>query len=159
MKNLSIEVKWAFLFSLATLAWMFVEKSLGWHDEKIAYHPYLTNIFAVVAITIYVFALLDKRKNYFKGVMNYKQGFISGAILSLFVAILSPLIQYIINKFITPDYFKNAIDYSVTAGEMNREAAETYFNIQSYMIQASFGALLMGLLTAAVLAFFLKSKG
>ncbi len=158
MKNLKIEIKWAIIFSLATLAWMLVEKSLGWHDEKIADHASLTNIFAVVAITIYVFALLDKKRNYFKGVMNYKQGFTSGAILSVFVAILSPLTQYIINKFITPDYFNNVIDYSVSAGELNREAAEAYFNIQSYMIQAAVGALLMGLVTTAILAFFLKSK-
>ncbi len=95
MKDIKIEIKWALIFILASLAWMAIEKALGWHDEKIADHATLTNIFAVPAIAIYVFAMLDKRKNYYHGRMTYKKAFLAGLIITLIVALFSPLTQYI----------------------------------------------------------------
>jgi hypothetical protein len=158
MKNIKIEIKWALIFVLMMLAWMVLEKSLGYHDEKIADHPTMTNFVAIPSIAIYVFALLDKRKNFYHGLMNYKQGFIAGLIITVIVAILSPLSQYIISEFITPDYFANVINYSVDQGRMTQLDAEAYFNLKSYMIQSAIGALVMGLLTSAIVAFVVKSK-
>jgi len=79
MNNLKKEIKWGIIFMLATLIWMLVEKALGLHDEKIADHAVYTNIFAVVAISVYLFALVDKKRNFYKGQMSYKQGLIAGA--------------------------------------------------------------------------------
>lgn len=158
MKNLKIEIKWAIIFTLSTLVWMLIEKSLGWHDEKIAHHAIYTNIFAVVAISVYVFALVDKKQNFYQGQMSYKQGFIAGVIMTFFIVLLSPLSQYITVVWITPDYFPNVINYTVESGEMSQIDAEAYFNLESYMLQATVGAAVMGLITSAVVAFFLKSK-
>lgn len=158
MKNIKIEIKWALIFVIMMLAWMALEKSLGWHDEKIADHATMTNLVAIPSIAIYIFALLDKKKNFCHGVMNYKQGFISGVIISVIVAILSPLSQYITSEFITPDYFTNVIGYAVNAGEMTQEEAESYFNLQSYMIMSVAGALIMGIVTSAAVAIIVKSK-
>ncbi len=51
----------------------------------------MTNFFAIIAIAVYVFALLDKRKRDFGGRMTWIQGFVSGVIISIIVALLSPL--------------------------------------------------------------------
>ncbi|MEP1087991.1 DUF4199 domain-containing protein [Algoriphagus sp.] len=158
MKNFKIEIKWAFIFVLMMLAWMMLEKSLGYHDEKIAGHPTFTNFVAIPSIAIYVFALRDKKKNFYHGLMSYKQGFMSGLIITIIVALLSPLSQYIISEFITPDYFGNVITYVVAQGTMTQEDAEAYFNLKSYMIQSMIGAMVMGLLTSAIVAFVVKSK-
>ncbi len=158
MKNLKIEIKWAIIFMLATLIWMLIEKALGWHDEKIADHAVYTNVFAVVAISVYVFALVDKKRNFYRGQMSYKQGLIAGAIMTFFIVLLSPLTQYITSVWITPDYFPNVIDYTVESGEMSQTDAEAYFNLENYLLQATVGAAVMGLITSAVVAFFLKSK-
>ncbi len=158
MKNLKFEIKWAIIFILSTLGWMVVEKSLGWHDEKIADHGTLTNIFAVVAITVYVLAFRDKKASFFHGQMSYMQGFIFGLIMTLFIALISPFSQYFISEVITPEYFPNVIRYAVESGKMTQEAAEAYFNLKSYMIQAAIGAAMMGAVTSAVVAFFFKSK-
>ncbi len=158
MKNLKIEIKWALIFVVMMLAWMVLEKSLGYHDEKIADHPFFTNFVAIPSIAIYIFALLDKKKNFYHGIMSYKQGFIAGFIITVIVAILSPLSQYIISEFITPEYFPNMINYSVSSGNMTQEGAEGYFNLKSYMLQAFIGALVMGTLTTAIVAVFVKSK-
>ena len=158
MKNIKIEIKWAVIFALMMLAWMALEKSLGYHDEKIADHPTFTNFVAIPSIAIYIFALLDKKKNFYYGLMSYKQGFISGVIISVIVAILSPFTQYITIEFITPEYFSNVIEYAVSQGKMTQEEAEGYFNLKSYLVQSVIGALVMGIVTSAFVAIFVKSK-
>ena len=157
MKKFSIEIKWGIIFSIVSLLWMYLEKGLGWHDENIAVHAIYTNIFAIVAIILYVLALLDKRKNFYNGRMTWTQGFISGIIISVVVAILSPLAQYLTHEFITPDYFENAIEYSVESGN-SRENAEAYFNMESYILQSFFFALTVGTVTAAIVALFVRRK-
>jgi hypothetical protein len=158
MSKFRIEIKWAVIFALATLLWMVFEKSMGWHDVLIEKHAIYTNFFAIIAIAVYVLALLDKRKVDYNGKMTWKQGFISGIILSVIIAIISPLTQYITSTVITPDYFTNVIKFVVDSGKMGQEAAESYFNLKSYVLQSIFGALTMGIVTSAVVAFFVKRQ-
>jgi len=158
MKKFAIEIKWGIIFTIATLLWTVLEKILGWHDVKIDKHPIYTNFFALIAIVIFVFALLAKRKNDFKGKITWFQGFLSGVIISLIVAVLAPLTQYISYEFISPDYFKNAIEYAVENKKMSLKNAETYFSFKSYLIQSSFGALGMGGVTSAIISLFIRKK-
>lgn len=158
MKNFKIEFKWAITFIIAQLAWMYLEKATGLHDEHVAKHLIYTNLFAVIAISVYILALRDKKIHFFNGTMSWKQGFISGIVISAIIAGLSPLSQYIISTYITPDYFENIIAYSVENGKMTSENAQAYFNLKSYMMQSASGALAMGVVTAAIVAIFLKSK-
>jgi len=137
---------------------MYFEKAIGLHDEHIGQHAIYTNFFAIIAILIYVLALRNKKNDFFNGSMNWKQGFISGIVLSVFIAIISPLTQYIISTYISPEYFQNVIDFAVENGKMTLENAQGYFNLKSYMLQGAFGALAMGVVTSAVVAFFVKSK-
>ncbi|ERM82646.1 hypothetical protein P872_06445 [Rhodonellum psychrophilum GCM71 = DSM 17998] len=158
MKNLKTEIKWAVIFTLMTLCWMVVEKLSGLHSTHIDKHMVYTNFYAIPSILVYVFALMDKKKNQLNGKMNYAQGFVSGIWITLFVTILAPLNQYMISTFITPEFFPNAIDYAVESGRMDREAAESYFSMKNYLLQSLIGTPLMGFLTSAVVAFFTKSK-
>lgn len=158
MKDIKIEVKWAVIFILTSIAWMALEKALGWHDEKIADHATLTNIFAIPAIAIYVFALLDKRKNYYHGQMTYKKGFLAGLVITLMVALFSPITQYITSTLIAPDYFSNVIEYAVSSGSMTHQDAEAYFNLKSYMVQSVIGAAIMGIITSAIVALVAQTK-
>lgn len=158
MKNISIEIKWAIIFVLMSLAWMVLEKSLGWHDEHIDQHAVFTNFFAIPAILVFVFALRDKKKSYYRGNITYLQAFLSGLIISVIIMVLTPFAQYITLEYITPDYFTNVIEYSVSSGELTQQEAEDWFNLKSYFIQATIGALIMGVITSAIVAIFIKSK-
>jgi hypothetical protein len=158
MKKIAIEIKWAVIFMFMTLVWMFMEKIAGLHAENIAKHALYTNFIAIPAIMLYVFALLEKRNRFYGGVMTWKQGFISGLLLSLFVALLSPITQTITSLLISPEYFPNAIAFTVASGYMTQEAAEQYFTLTNYIIQGFIGALVMGLITSAVVALFVKKK-
>ncbi|MBA6154693.1 DUF4199 domain-containing protein [Gelidibacter maritimus] len=159
MKTRAIEIKWAIIFSIVGLLWMLLEKLVGLHSTHIDKHMYLTNLFAIPAIIVLVLALKDKKQNFYKGQMSYKQGFVSGLILSVFIAVLSPLTQWITSTIITPEYFPNVIAYSVATGYHKSVAeAEAYFNLQNYIIQSTVGALLMGVITTAVIMVFLQTK-
>ena len=137
---------------------MLLEKLAGLHDEHIDKHPIFTNFIAIPAIAIYVFALLDKRKNFYKGEMTYKQGFITGLIITAIVTFLSPLTQYITSTVITPEYFPNMISYSVETGKLTQEAAKEYFNLKNYLLEVIIGTPIMGILTTAIVAIFTRKK-
>lgn len=159
MEKIKIELKWALIFVVMTLLWMVLEKMVGLHSTHIDKHMYLTNLFAIPAILIYVLALKDKKKNYYKGQMTFKQGFISGLIITAIVTLLAPLTQWIISTVITPEYFPNVIAHSVETGyHSSLEEAEAYFNLRNYMVQATIGTFVMGLITSAIVAFFVRTK-
>lgn len=159
MNNIKIEIKWAIYFALMTLVWMLLEKLSGLHGTYIDYHLYLTNLFAIPAIWFMVLALKDKKKKYYKGDMSYKQGLISGSIISAFIALLSPLTQWIISYVIAPEYFPNVIKRSVEIGYYKTTAeAEAYFNYKSYAISSTIFAFLFGVVTTAIAMLFLRTK-
>ena len=158
MKEYAIEIKWAIIFAVFGLAWMYMEKLLGWHDELIEKHVYYTMLFIVPAVALTVMAILDKRRNFYNGLMTYGQGFKTGFFLTVFITILSPLTQYITSVYITPGYFPNAINYAVSSGQLTQEAAEAYFNVKSYMINSTIGGLIMGTLTSALVAIFTRKS-
>jgi hypothetical protein len=158
MKNYQIEIKWGVIFFAASLLWMYFEKLMGWHDVLIAKHAIYTNLFGLIAIAVYLFAIHDKRKNFFRGKMSWKQGFVSGVILTIVIALLSPIGQFVTHYLISPEFFENAIEHTVAIKAMEREDAEAYFSLNSYVVQSIAGALMMGVVTAAIAALILKRK-
>jgi hypothetical protein len=158
MKKYNTEIKWGILFMVMTLLWMLIEKGSGLHSVNIEKHALYSNFFALFAIALYVVALLDKRKNYYFGKMSYIQGFMSGVVITIVATVISPLTQYIALVLISPEYFPNIIQYTTTHNIMTQEAAELQFNLQNYMIQGFIGSLIMGLVTAAIVAVFTRRK-
>jgi hypothetical protein len=158
MKNLKIEFKWAIIFTIATLAWMFLEKTLGWHDEEIADHYWLTFLFLPIAIFMFLLALREKRRRYYNKKMTWLEGFLCGFTVSVFVAALSPLGQYFTHHYITPEYFPNIIEYSVTNELMTIKKANDYFNMNNYMLQSAIGAFAGGTIISAIVAIFVRRK-
>ncbi|RUO20826.1 DUF4199 domain-containing protein [Aliidiomarina iranensis] len=153
-----IEIKWGVIFTLAMLAWMLIERLVGLHSTHIAVHPIYTNIFAIIAIIIYVLALQQKRDQDFGGKMNWAQGFITGIYVTIVVAILSPLTQLIIHFVITPHFFTNAATHAVEMGHMSANDAALYFSLTNYLVQSFVGAAIMGIITSAVVALFVRKK-
>lgn len=159
MQSIKIEIKWAILFSIMGLVWMLLEKLSGLHSTYIDYHLYLTNFFAIPAIWVMVLALKEKKKVYYKGNITYMQGLISGIVLSLIIALFSPLTQWITTYIITPEYFPNVIKRSVEIGYYKTTAeAEANFNYANYAVQGAIAAFVMGFLTTAIAMIFLRTK-
>ena len=159
MKNIRTEIKWAMIFLVMTLAWMLLEKAAGLHGKNIDYHLYLTNLFLIPAVWIYVLALKDKKRRDYQGNMSYRQGLVSGIILSVIIALFSPLTQWIISYVISPEYFPNVIKRSVELGYFKTTAeAEANFNYKNYALQSTLFALVMGVITTLVVMLFVRTK-
>ena len=156
MKPIKIELKWAIITTITMLAWMLFEKTLGWHDEKIADHYWLTLLFMPFVILMYILVMREKRRRYFDKKMTWVQGFVTGLKMAIFVALLSPLAQYVTHNYITPEYFETVSQYSITNDLMSIEEANDYFNINNYIWQAALGALGGGVILSAIVALFMK---
>lgn len=159
MKKYRIEIKWALLFSVMGLAWMLLEKVSGLHDRYLDYQLYLTNIFAIPAVWLFVIAFQDKKNNFYGGSITYLQGVKTGFIMTVFIALLSPLTQWITSEVITPDYFANVIVRSVELGYYPDTAtAEAQFNYPNFAKQGVVGALIMGIVTTLIVMLFVRTK-
>ena len=129
---------------------------MGWHDTHIDKHHVYTMLFYIPAIVLYYFALSDKRNNFYGGIITFKQAFVSGLMLTVFISLLAAPAQYLISTFITPHYFENVIAYAVKSGKTSPEEAQSFFNLQSYMLQSVAGSLAFGLVLSALAALFVK---
>ncbi len=158
MKKVAIEIKWGIVFFAVNLVWVVLEKAVGLHDTYVDKQLIYTNLFAIPAVLVYVLALIDKRKNAYNNKMSWLQGFISGLIISLVVAVLSPVTQILAQHYLSPEYFENIIAYNVKAGHMSRIEAEGYFNLNSYIYMSMRSALVMGAVTSAIVALFVRKK-
>lgn len=158
MKKFSIELKWSFIFIFMSLVWMLLERLTGLHDENIDQHAIYTNLIAIPAILIYYFAIKEKRDRFYKGQISFKQGFKSGLIISIIVTLITPLSLYISTKFISPEYFTNAVEYSVKNKLMVRNEALAYFNYKNYLVLSLMSALVMGIITSLIISFIIKTR-
>lgn len=157
MKNRIIEIKWALIFIVIQLLWMWVERLTGLHDEHIKKYPLYSNFIALPAMAVYILAMLDKRKNAYNGNMSFNQAFITGMIIVWIVTLLSPLTQWISTTLIAPDYFPNMIEHAVNSEEMTRQAAENRYNLKRGIIQGAGGTLVPGVVASAMGALFTRT--
>jgi hypothetical protein len=158
MKKFSIEIKWGIQFSIVSIVWMIFEKTVGLHDVHIDKQLIYTNLFGIVAIGLYYLALRDKKLHYYSGNMGWKQDFISGMVLTVVIALLSPLVNFIVYTYITPEFFTNMIAYRVQHKLQTQALAAAYFNLMSYQVLGIFDALSKGIITSALVALFVKTK-
>lgn len=162
MKKFSIEIKWTFRFILLVLAWAIGEKYIGLHDQHIDKYIVYTNLFALPAFLFFFLALKEKKKYIYNNQMTWTQGFVSGIVLSFFIALLLPFAQLVIYKSITPHFFETAIAYKTESPllkyHMTMEAAKSYFNLKSFIIDSIFTELSMGTIAGALVSLILRNK-
>ncbi len=151
------EIKWGLIFTFVQFLWICLEFAVGLHDKYVSMHPILTNLFIIPAVYVMYLAIREK-KNILGGKITFGQAFLCGLGVSVIVAVLSPLSQYIFHRFINPNYFQNAINYAISAGKLTEAQASSYFSLQSYMMQASLGAIVAGVITSLIIAAIIRSK-
>ncbi|MBK9313390.1 MAG: DUF4199 domain-containing protein [Acidobacteria bacterium] len=151
------EIKWGLIFTFVQFLWICLEFAVGLHDKYVSMHPILTNLFIIPAVYVMYLAIREK-KNILGGKITFGQAFLCGLGVSVIVAVLAPLSQYIFHRFINPNYFQNAINYAISAGKLTEAEAGSYFSLQSYMMQASLGAIVAGVITSLIIAAIIRSK-
>ncbi|UOX33451.1 DUF4199 domain-containing protein [Flavobacterium sediminilitoris] len=157
MKKFEIEIKWTIIYSLVYIIWMYIEKLLGWHNESILYQPVYNLLFTPVSVFLFTLALIDKKRNYYKNEIDWKQGSISGIILSVLITVLNPAVLYITHNFISPDFFDNAINASIS-DTFTLEKAKAHFNINTAISNSVFEKLSFGVVISATISYFIRTK-
>ncbi len=158
MANYRIEIRWGLIFTLVFLLWMGFEKAMGWHGPNIEDHPIYTNLFMIPVLVLYFLAIREKREKGLGGVMDWKQGFFSGVVLTAVAVLLSPLSQWIFHTMISPEYLPNVREYAVTNDRMSFEEARDHFTVRNYIVMSTVGAAVSGVLLSAIMALFLRRK-
>lgn len=156
----TIELKWAILFSLLSLLWILGEKVVGLHDPNryLTLQPYVTMFILIPNLLLFYWAIRERRETTYSSNFGFQDGFKSGIIMTGFITILTPLVQYIISTVITPNYFENVIHYVVDKNMMTLEKAEQQFNLENYMIKSTVFSALFGLVASAIMAYLLKQN-
>ncbi len=157
IRHFKIELKWAIIYTIMFLVWTLLEKTLGWHEGDIANKQWLTLFFIPFAIAMYWLAMKETRRRVYKRVITWRQCFMSGVLMAIFVALLSPIAVYIIQNFITPENFETVANHSVTNNLLKIEQANNLLNIDNYRWQTAIGAFVIGVITSFISASILKT--
>ena len=159
MKKFSIEFKWAAIATLFALIWMFIVKALGFHDiEKIRFVVGLDLLFNLVLILFYYACLRQKKNDYFHGVATWQQIFLSGLVLCVMITFFFPLIQYITYNQVSPYFIDTLYEALATQTKMGIEEAQKNASFDLFLRNGVTNNLSFGVVTVAILAYFLKTK-
>jgi hypothetical protein len=157
MKKFEIELKWASAFTAISIAWVYFEKYLGYHDTNVSSQPIFSFWLMVPQALIYIVAIRQKRERYYGGEITWQKAFISGVVLSAIIAGLSPAAVYLMTEFISPEFMSNIVEVRAEQG-LPREGLEQIYNLNTMLRDAIFNNLATGVFFSAIIALFLKNK-
>jgi len=157
MKKFEIELKWATAFTAISIAWVYLEKFLGYHDAKVSSQAIFSFWLMIPQALIYIVAIRQKREKYYGGEITWQKAFISGVVLSAVIAGLSPAAIYLMVEFISPDFLSNIVEVRAEQG-IPREGLVQIYNLNNMVTQAIFNNLATGVFFSAIIALFLKNK-
>lgn len=158
MKKFAIELKWALLSVFNFLAWMTLEKQLGYHTDKIKWQPLFNVLFVLPTFVLYYLGVSEKKKKYYNGTMNWKQGIVSCIVISFIIVVLSPISQFILHEFISPNLLKNTINYAVSSKKLTLAEAQEYTTLTSSIWKNISDSLSFGVVIGALIAYLLQTK-
>lgn len=154
---MKLEIKFAFVYCVVSLSWLLLEFLVGLHTKYIEYHPLVTMFALVPSVLIYRKALLSK-KELLGGTIMLQQAIKSGMLLTIFIALLSPLALVIFHYLINPHFFADMIKYSVDNKKATLEQATDYFNFNSYLQMTISGGIFIGILITVISALIVRNK-
>lgn len=159
MRNFSIEFKWASLATLAALVWMFIVKSLGFHElEKIRYEVGLQLVFNLGLVIFYWLGIRQKKKDFYNGVISWQRAFLSGLIICIMITFFFPLIQYITFNQVTPNFMEILQEAMVTQTKMSLEDAQNYATFDIFLRNGVTNNLSFGVVIIAIISYFIQTK-
>ena len=97
-------------------------------------------------------AFWDKKNHLQKDQKTFKQLFCFGMNLTTVVTILSPVVQSIFHKLISPDFFARVITLAVDYNLLSRNAAERKYNLSNYILENIVGTFLFGAFLSLIIA-------
>jgi Protein of unknown function (DUF4199) len=154
--NIKIEFRFSVLTALLTLLWLILEYVVGLQDTYIALHPYVSLIAFIIPVFTYRLALIEKLDQK-SGKLTFSQAFLTGLLMTVFIAILSIPVQLAFHKLINPDFFSNMILYAVQKTKATPEQAAIFFNLKSYITESVIEYFVIGIIVSLALAYRMRT--
>jgi hypothetical protein len=150
------EIKYGLIFTAMGFLWVLLEFLFGFHTRLKDYHSVVTNLIFFPSVFIMVKCILAKRKE-LGGKIGFGAAFQAGFFMTLVVALLSPLANWIFFTLINPGFFKEFIALAVEHGR-NAEDAAAEFNLKSYLVMSFIGSIIMGTMSSLIIALFVRES-
>ncbi|MEC4114872.1 DUF4199 domain-containing protein [Myroides pelagicus] len=159
MRNFSIEFKWAAIATLAALVWMFIVKSLGFHDiEKIRYEVLLEILFNFILIIFYWLGIRQKKKEFYDGMITWQKAFLSGLVMCILITFFYPLIQYITFYQVTPSFMDTLTQAIVSQTNIPLEEAQKSASFDIFLRNGVTNNLSFGVVIIAIVSYFSQTR-
>ena len=97
-------------------------------------------------------------EKYYQDQMSWKQGIISAIIISFIIVFFSPVTQFIIHEFISPNFLENTINYTVISKKLTLAEAKEYTTLTSSIWKNISDGLSFGVVIGAIVAYLIQSK-
>jgi len=130
---------------------------LGFHSTYIDKHVMVSKFFSFPAVIIMVQNIMNKRKE-LGGKITFGQAFQSGFLMTLVIAALTPAVYFLFLSFINPGYFEAFRNYAVESKLATAEQAASDFNMKTFLVQSIISAIVMGVLSSAIIGIFARTK-
>lgn len=159
-----IALKYGILIVLFTFIWICLEYWIGIHTDYIDYHPLATLLSLVVPLILLYYAMREA-KRYDAGEFSYGDAFKVGLYVTLVVAVLNPLGQWLFQQMVFPGYLEAMQAHTearqLAQGidvEVARQVSTEEYALDSFLLRAVLGSLAAGLIMSAILAIFVRDK-
>ncbi|WP_160164071.1 DUF4199 domain-containing protein [Nafulsella turpanensis] len=159
-----IALKYGVLIVLFTFIWICLEYWAGLHADYIDYHPLATLLSLVVPLLLLYYAMREAKRED-DGEFTYGDAFKTGVFVTLVVALLNPLGQWLFQQMVFPGYLEamqaHAEAKQLAQGidvEVAQQVAAEEYALDSFLLRAVLGSLTAGLVMSAILAIFVRDK-
>jgi hypothetical protein len=159
-----IALKYGILIVLFSLIWIGLEYLVGMQTDYVAFHPMLTLLTLLIPLMLIYFGIREAQKSataYF----SYGDAFKTGFTITVVVAILNPLVQWLCYTLAFPGFFETLQASSeaqqLSLGidmEVARTQAVEQYSLGRYLWQSFVGTLVGGTVIAAIIAIFVRDK-
>jgi hypothetical protein len=153
---LKIKLRYAVLTNLLILTWLTVEYLLGLQDNYIALYPYTSALSVGFFFFCYQKAFTEETELR-QGSFSFKQGILSGFLLSLFTGLIAGPVHYWFYKFINPELIGNILQHTIAQSHAAPEVLAHFINRPALTFQAMLYTFLAGILVSLILAWRMRT--
>lgn len=137
-------IKWGIIISLISFLWIILEKELGYHTHRISdWGSFSWLVYPVILLFFYL-AFREVKRSLTEEQSIILEYLKTGLIIGLITMIFSPLIMWLLDSYISPEFFNNAIADGVRIGE-DRTKLESEYNLRSFILRSSLAAIVLGI--------------
>lgn len=148
------------------MVWLFLSYYLGMHDGGLVMIQWMTLFAVLISVIGYLLALRSLTRTFPE--IQYLEGIRSGAIIAGVAAVIAALAQVIYFQWINPGRTDQMVEltraYYLESGLSENDAnqfaegARKTFGMTSYIIQSALGAIIIGMMSTAIMMLFLRRR-